>query len=193
MTTPAEMALNLAAAFFRDNAGFAYNPKTETSDEGKVRHARELAVAEMEIQKNSNYRYEWAVDPGMDSSDFETDEKKRPHRLWCVTLYRRHESIDHLGGVDFGANGSPKKDSYRRVVEAEIALAHLDNIRAETAETARLDAFRTAAEGRYDGTGDTDIDADARVSESEDDGGAWVAAWVWVSDEDAGIKRGGAA
>lgn len=47
-------------------------------------------------------------------------------------------------------------------------------------------AYRDAADGAF--TDGPNVDADAPVSVSDDDG-AWVLAWVWVSDSDAGIDR----
>jgi len=49
-------------------------------------------------------------------------------------------------------------------------------------------AYRAAAVEIYEREGSVEIDADATVSPG-DDLGAYVAAWVWVGDDDAGICR----
>ncbi len=48
------------------------------------------------------------------------------------------------------------------------------------------DAFRQGASNEW-GSDDIEIDGDAIVSRSET--GAFVAAWVWVSNEEAGIEE----
>ncbi len=44
-----------------------------------------------------------------------------------------------------------------------------------------------AAQELYNDAGSIEVDANAKVSRADDnpDGGAYVAAWVWVNDEDA--------
>jgi hypothetical protein len=44
------------------------------------------------------------------------------------------------------------------------------------------------AEAKRHGMSELEIDDDPKVSLSE--GGAWVAAWVWIDDEAAGLKNG---
>jgi hypothetical protein len=50
--------------------------------------------------------------------------------------------------------------------------------------------MRAAAKTQYHTDGEIEIDDDAEISRSErnEDGGAYVAAWVWVRDEDADDK-----
>lgn len=48
--------------------------------------------------------------------------------------------------------------------------------------------YRTAARVKWGNDGECEIDEDATVSVSED-GGAYVSAWVWISDEVAGVTR----
>lgn len=47
--------------------------------------------------------------------------------------------------------------------------------------------YRAAAEKKWSQDGECEVDEGATVSPS-DDAGAYIQAWVWVSDEDAGIK-----
>lgn len=48
--------------------------------------------------------------------------------------------------------------------------------------------YREAADTKWGREGECEIDDGAVVSVSDDDG-AYVAAWVWISDEEAGIRR----
>lgn len=50
-------------------------------------------------------------------------------------------------------------------------------------------AYRETAKRDYNRDGETEIDDGAIVSKGEDDG-AYVAAWVWVADVDAGLDTG---
>jgi len=47
-----------------------------------------------------------------------------------------------------------------------------------------VEQYRRAASRLYGNDGEIEVDADARVSRS-DDGGAYVQAWLWVDDSDA--------
>ena len=49
-------------------------------------------------------------------------------------------------------------------------------------------AYRAAARKRYHNEGTCEIDENAVVSVSDDEG-AYVQAWVWVDDTDAGVVR----
>jgi hypothetical protein len=53
-------------------------------------------------------------------------------------------------------------------------------------QTERQTAYRRAAIHQHHDEGVIEIDENARVSDGAD-GGAYVQAWVWVSDEDAGL------
>ena len=59
---------------------------------------------------------------------------------------------------------------------------------SECRTKAQDEAYRKAAREQWEvGANDElEIDADAKVS-AGDDNGAWVQAWVWVADIDAGI------
>ena len=50
--------------------------------------------------------------------------------------------------------------------------------------------YRSAAERNYSSE-DIQVDSNAIVSQGADDPGAFVAAWVWVTNEEAGIKEEG--
>lgn len=46
------------------------------------------------------------------------------------------------------------------------------------------DQYREAAKDLYDDNTDIEVDSDAATSRSAESGGAWVQAWVWVSNEE---------
>jgi len=105
--------------FFLANAGYSYDPKTETPMKGRIRCAQLLAKAE-QTACDLGYAFEWCMDQYSDSSEF--SEESPAYSLWvCVMRDPDGLAVDSLGGVDFGRDGTPWGDSYRRVVEAEMA------------------------------------------------------------------------
>ena len=114
-----------AYQFFMKHAGTSHNPQTETRMQGKIRGARALAKAEREA-RDGGFTYAWTIDPMSDSSDFE--DSSEPWQLWQVCMLNADGRIvASLHGIDFGRDGSPYGDAYKRVVEAEIALDGLTN------------------------------------------------------------------
>lgn len=113
-----------ARSFFYENAGFSYDPKKESEEAGRKRCARALADAEQGA-RNLGYSFDWEPDE-IDSSDF-SDERPAWGLFVCV-MYRPDGTVcGSLSGVDFGRDGSPHADPYRRVVEAELALEESPN------------------------------------------------------------------
>lgn len=112
--------MNKIEQFFFDNAGYSYDPKTETQDQGRERFAKQYAAAEAWARDNG-YSFNWEIDPGIDSSDFSNE---RPAwQLYQVTMFNSDgEVVDSMGGVDFGRDGTPWGDNYRRVCEAEMSV-----------------------------------------------------------------------
>lgn len=106
--------------FFLEHAGFSYDPKTETESVGKLRGAIALVDAER-LASEAGYFFHWENDPGIDSSDF--SDEQPAWRLWiCQCCNPQGEIVESLGGIDFGRDGEPWGNPYRRVVEAELAL-----------------------------------------------------------------------
>ena len=106
--------------FFYDNAGYSYDPETETPEQGRTHCARQLAAAETKAAQAGVYA-QWMTDPHTDSSDWSDDPE--PWATWCVTItHPETGQSDSLGGVDFGRDGEPWGNPYARVVEAELAL-----------------------------------------------------------------------
>ena len=116
--------------FFMQHAGYSYDPKTETPEQGRRRCARSLADAEMRA-RDAGCSYQWEVDPHARSSDWIADHEdggkyRDPWITWqCCMHDAEGEAIASLGGIDFGRNGSPFGSPYKRVVEAELALESL--------------------------------------------------------------------
>lgn len=99
--------------FFYDNAGAAYNPATETEHQGKMRYARKLASAEKRACEEG-YAFRW-----------QRDDESGYWSLWeCLMYSPAGVVVKSLHAIDFGEDGSPWGNSYRRVVQAELALEH---------------------------------------------------------------------
>lgn len=64
-------------------------------------------------------------------------------------------------------------------------LNHINDVVRETLEDPKLLNYRYAARKLYEEEGVIEVDACDPVSLVSDDGGAWVAAWLWVSDDEA--------
>jgi hypothetical protein len=104
--------------FFYDQAGYSYDPKTETQEQGRIKCAKRLAQAEL-CAKQNRVRYEWERDD-ITSKDF-SDEKPY-YSLYVCVAYHNGKAIDSLGGIDFGRGNRPHGQPYKRVVEAELSL-----------------------------------------------------------------------
>lgn len=80
--------------------------------------ALQLAKAEAESSERG-WSCEWMGD------DECPREQGYPQWL-CRLLDERGKLLESLGGIDFGPDGEPWGDPYRRVVEAELALQALE-------------------------------------------------------------------
>lgn len=105
--------------FFLRHAGFSYDPKTETADAGRRRNARDLANAERRASA-AGMCFGWSIDPDIDSSEW-CDDPPAYDQWVCVCRNEHGQVAASLGGIDFGRDGSPYSDPYRRVWEAELA------------------------------------------------------------------------
>lgn len=105
--------------FFMQHTAISYNPETETPLQGRVRCAVRLADAER-WASSQGMSFEWSIDPFTDSSDW--DESPEPWQAWqCVMRDMGGAVVQTLNAIDFGREGSPWGDPYRRVVQAELA------------------------------------------------------------------------
>lgn len=117
------VTLTPAQQFFFEHAGWGYDPSTETKEEGRTRGAIALAAAESEAREKG-YSFEWGICPLGDSSDF--SDELPAWSLWaCICRNSEGESVSNLHAIDFGRDGTPWGSTYRRVVEAEMAMEAL--------------------------------------------------------------------
>ena len=98
----------------------------------------------------------------------------------CVVYAEDDESRDHplasLGGI------IDADDTYRRVVEAELAMDALDALNRQDAHAKANAKLRDTARELYGQEGQIKIDPGAEVIR-EKGGAAWVEAWVRVEKE----------
>lgn len=124
--------------FFKQWAGYSYDPQKETPEQGRRRCARALAKAEQWAQEH-NYQYNWDYD-GMDSTEWIADDENggKNHEPWstwqCLMIDPHDEVKQSLCGIDFGRDGQPWDDPYKRVVEAELAHEEMHEMEKRTYE-----------------------------------------------------------
>lgn len=119
--------ISQAVAFFQEHAGWSYNPKTETAEQGKLRGAKALAKAERDAA-SKGLTFEWTDEGvrGCIGCDCGSDEcpcsERTEHECFAVVVYNPDgEVVASLGSVC-----SPSRE-YRRVVQAELALEALNS------------------------------------------------------------------
>lgn len=116
--------------FFYQNAGYSYDPKKETAEQGRIRCAEELAKAEAEASERG-WSFEWPWDEsgcsGCDcgSADCPYSSGSEHETLGCVLKDENGKTLESLWGIC-----SPTRN-YGRVVEAELALEALTRVEAE--------------------------------------------------------------
>lgn len=119
--------MNIVEQFFYDNTGYSYSPETETPEEGRKRNASLMASAE-QWARELGYSFEWMIDPNSSSADWIEDREDggkycHPWQVWgCVMRDTCGKAVQSLWSIDFGRDGKPWSNPYRRVVEAELAL-----------------------------------------------------------------------
>lgn len=141
MSTQQQTKKESAVAFFYANAGYGYDPANETRHQGRKRGARALAQAEEWAKLNLSF--EWAVDD-CDSSEF--SDARPAWQLWtCCARGENNTVMASLGAIDFGRDGSPWGESYKRVIEAELALDAQGESSACATDGERSNGQRTGA------------------------------------------------
>lgn len=103
-----------ATQFFFKQAGYSWIPGAETASQGRLRGAKQLAKAE------SN---------GLGLLDFEWLPEDEPgehgQQQWtCLCRDAQHNVVESLSGIDFGGDGTPWGQPYKRVIEAELAFKY---------------------------------------------------------------------
>ena len=117
-----ENGMTQAEQFFYDNAGYSYDPKTETQENGRLRCAQAMAEAEAYVQKHG-LEYVWEDDQdGCIGCDCGSEECScctgESHETLCCLLKDPETGnvLASCGGI-CGVTAE-----YRRVMEAELAL-----------------------------------------------------------------------
>jgi len=130
--------------FFFAHAGYSYDPKTETKQQGKRRCARAMARAEKRAQ-DAEFEYEWRDDWSVGShqeyfgkgSAYEESEPNTCES--CVLRSSDGEVLASLHCID------DADSNYRRVIEAELALeafSEIDRTNARIAGYAASGVYR---------------------------------------------------
>src|ERR1700730_698036 len=99
--------LTSAERFFFDQAGYVYDPKTETADEGRARGARDLAEAET-WAKSVGLTFVWDYDQEVSYTDFEDESPNTVYETAAAFL--NGTVVASLGAI------GDASDEYRRVV-----------------------------------------------------------------------------
>ena len=116
-------------AFFWRHGGYSFDPLTETPEQGRKRCAINSADDESR-GRAAGFSFEWQIDSDIDSSEW--DDSPDPWSTWnCVCHDSSGRVVSSLSGIDFGRNGEPWGDPYRRVVEADLASDALIEIEAK--------------------------------------------------------------
>ena len=121
-----------AVEFFYDNAGYSYDPATETVEDGRLRGARQLAMAERFAQV-MGAEYVWEDDWSLGGNhadnycaDAYPDNGGEPETCEWVAMYAHipagFENMALVASLSCIDDATPE---YRRVIEAELALEWL--------------------------------------------------------------------
>lgn len=125
--------LNAVEQFFYDQAGYRYDPAIESPEDGRRRGALLLASAERWAHE-SGYSFCWDIDDESTSADWidaddDGGKNQNPWRVWSVWMMDEGgHTVQSLHSIDFGRDGQPWGDPYRRVVEAELALEEWNTV-----------------------------------------------------------------
>jgi len=121
-------SLTASERFFYDHAGYSYDPKTETRQQGRIRCARSLADAELSAIR-LGWSYVWSDDWDVGShkefygkgSAYEDSEPNTCEH--CTLKDSDGRVLASLGCID------DADSNYRRVIEAELADETLYTLR----------------------------------------------------------------
>jgi hypothetical protein len=130
-----QTAKQAAYYFFLRNAGFGYDPKTETKQQGRSKNARNLATAERDARAYG-FTFVWDSDwhVGSHKQEYGYGYDREPSSCEsCVCYAPNGDNLGSLGCIDDAT------DSYRRVIEAELAMEALADYTPEEEEEAEED------------------------------------------------------
>jgi hypothetical protein len=115
----ARITVQTPVAFFHEWAGYSWDPKKETQEQGRTLNAAALATAEAKAL-HLGFRYHWC---NVDRGDEDRSGIDHEAPLWDCTMFDADGAcIGSLGNIDLGENPyGNAKDPYARVVEAELA------------------------------------------------------------------------
>jgi hypothetical protein len=110
--------------FFFDCAGYSHDPRKESPLAGRVRVALDSVLIEAR-GREAGLRFEWVMDPYMDSSEFSDERPAWP--VWSCTCFAYEDNtvLASLGCIDFGRGKQPWGEPYRRIVECDLAYEAL--------------------------------------------------------------------
>lgn len=121
-TIKKQTAKQSAYFFFLRNAGYSYDPKTQTPQQGRSETARKLAKAERDARA-LGYTFQWADDWGIGSHVKEFGSESYPTEpTTCEICIMRNDGgtiVQTLGCVDDATQEG------RRVIEAQLAMEEL--------------------------------------------------------------------
>ncbi len=108
-------------AFFYRYAGYSYPAGATPAQQcaHRLNGARNMATAEMRA-RNDSCSFDWDIDHDSTSADW-SDELPAWRQWRCIMRNAEGLKVVSLWGIDFGRDGDPWSDPYRRVVEAELA------------------------------------------------------------------------
>lgn len=125
--------MNPVEQFFYDHAGYSHDSTKETEEQGRQRGALLLASAER-WARETGYAFQWDIDHDASSADWldkneDGGEYHDPWRVWSCWMRDTQGNVTQaLHAIDFGRDGEPWRDPYRRVVEAKLALAEWHDV-----------------------------------------------------------------
>lgn len=131
-------------AFFYAHAGYSYNPKIETGEQGRIRGARELAAAEAH-GKAQGWWTELRRDSDVMEDDVDTVGRVARGEIinLCVIL---HNSDNEIIGVLGGVTVKDESDPYLRVVAADLMCEYTMKGSQQEAPIGRRDGERNKSE-----------------------------------------------
>lgn len=116
-------SLDRDVKFFYEQGGYSYDPKVETEEEGKLRVACDLALAERWARR-AGITFAWSDDPD-DCGDGDEAPTVREQVLATLATPGQTDALyASLGSI------GDATDDYRRVVEAELALELRERVKA---------------------------------------------------------------